>query len=1164
MWDKRILIWTTVMFLLFIPIVFAATPTHDAPTKVVDGNNLIFINHTGSGTRPLVFNYDFDYKNVDNGTRWFNNSDCVAYYPLDQDNSSDFCGNHDLFESATPVFVTDGRINGAYDFEVGDSDFLMTDNSADFRFQTQSFCIGGWIKKETSVEGGLAISATFAGTEGGWELRSDSDTTYKWTVFHSSGVGTEVVGNPVSNGIWHHVVGVYNDEQLRVLLYDNGNLTINTSTPSTIFMDAGLDFVIGGSTRAPNPKFDGIIDEVFVYKNTANCESDKIKRIFNAGKAGFAVVNESDYDGTIENYNVEMTVCDSVECGATKSSSTIPTFDDTPNTNTTVIRINQDYNISCSATDTVSLSTIIATDNMTADGSWRNFSNTTVADPTLNFNFSATTTQIKTSGTVIGFGCHVNDTNDDFAASDINTFIVAGTTPPNVTVNGNNFFASDNSTIISLNQLSLARLNFSFADDIALFGFLINITCGDDLIYNLTNISLDGPIDNFNELIDVRGPQGICKVNITVEDTHTAKLIPYYDIRKGFNWLEYDGKIRIEAEGAIWASTKKYYDRYDFRFNYLPLIGPKNKVFYIESDSPLIYEYDSIFKAHFVDYINKKWIDFEGLKGQPIVTKINDRRWKIEFENSDSKVIFNSIGGLNQDSFQFQYYLSNVSIDFFEPDVSPKTFLGTSFSVSLNVTGDGRNETRFRLYNASSNLTATLNVSATGIGTFFYNATFSGLSGTQFFVNATHIDVNGDTINSTTITFDSIQVVGCSSGFPGINFTLKDELNSSRVIGDSSLVVDYNGTTKNFQFTKSFTDQDNFSICFFPTRESLLIDYEITYQANGFPQRVATESDVTLNNITKTTDLFLLRTVDGIFATFRIIDSFQNPLSGVTSSFAKAGTTIETRETDDAGIVSFFVNPDTTYVFTFTKIGFLVSTNSLRVTTADIITITMEGEAEEQVTSFATGISYFFQPQNEILNNNTDINFRFNLTSTFWNITGCTLRLKNTTDELAQGNCQFNGSQSNVSIIFNTGNQSIIIAEVEYEINKTTNNTVSNSYRVEFVFVGKFSLKNFLDDITNFSEAAFDDFNRFIIAILIILLVVGGMSIQSADFREPEILIPVTWLMVAFFSYLGWMNIPLGTIPQIRGLPEDWLNRWNVFILISLLGGAYLIRKHLK
>ena len=832
--------------------------------------------------------------------------------------------------------------------------------------------------------------------------------------------------------------------------------------------------------------------------------------------------------------------------------------------NNTPPRQNDTVNINITITSEKNLNGFIFSwDNGT--GTFKNDSFVDLTDEsTTTINVSVNKTIEVEQGITIRYKWFANDTGGTMGNSTIFSFLVAGTTPPNVTVHGNNFFASDNSTIISLDQAASARLNFTFTDDIDLFAFVLNITCGNDLIFNVTNTTLNGILDNFTKIINVQSPQGICIANITVADTHTAKIIPYYDIRKGLSWLEYDNEIRIEAKGAIWASTKKYYDRYDFRFNYIPLIGPKNKVFYIESNSPLIYQHDSEFKAHFVDYRNKKWIDFEGLEGQPKVTKINDRRWKIEFTNSDSQVIFNSIGGLNEDSFAFEYYLSNVSISFFDPQESPKTFLGTSFSVSLNVTGNGRNETRFRLYNASNNLIDSANISATGTGTFFYNATFTGLSGTQFFVNATHIDINGETANSTTITFNSIQVEDCSAGFPVINFTIRDELNNSRVRGDSTAVFDYNGTVKSFQFTKSFTDQDNFSICIFPARESLLADYEITYESTEYPQRVATVSDVTLNNITKETDIFLLRTVDGIFATFRIIDSFQNPLSGVTSSFAKAGTTIETRDTDDAGIVSFFVSPDTTYIFTFAKTGFRTSTNSLRVTTADIITVTLESEEVEQVTSFSTGISYFFEPRNKILNNNTDFNFRFNLTSTFWNITACTFRIKNSSEELAEGDCQFNGSQSNVSILFNTGNQTIIIAKAEWEINGTFNNTASNSYRIENVFVGSFSLRNFLDDISSFSEGAFGDFGRFLIAILITIIVVGGLSLQSSDFREPEILIPVMWLMVAFFSYLGWMNIPLDTIPQIKGLPEDWLNRWNVFILISLLGGAYLIRKHLK
>ena len=843
--------------------------------------------------------------------------------------------------------------------------------------------------------------------------------------------------------------------------------------------------------------------------------------------------------------------------------TTNPTFTDDL-INNTAPRQNDSIDVNITITDETTIDGyIFSWDNGTGD-----FINESFVELSGNSWTIANVSIIKLieveEGTIIQYRWFANDTLGNTGTSNIFFVTVGGTTAPNVTIHSNNFFASDNSTIISLNQAASVRLNFTFTDNIDLFGFVFNVTCNDIVIFNQTNTSLNGTIDNFTKLVNVQGPQGICNVNLTVTDTHTARIIPDFDIRKGLSWIEYNGKIRIEAEGAIWASTKKYLDRYDFRFTYLPFIPPTNKVFYVESDSPLIYQHDSKYKAHFVDYNNNKWIDFEGLEGNPKVTKINERRWKIEFTNSDSKVIFNSIGGLNQESFEFEYYLSNVSVSFFQPTTTPSTFLGTSITVSLNATGNGRNETRFRLYNTSKDLIQTLNVSATGTGTYFYNVTFNDLSGTKFFVNATHIDINGETANSTTITLNSIQVEDCTNGTPAINFTIRDELNNSRVRADSTATFDYNGTVKNFQFVNTYTDQDNFTVCIFPPGESLLVDYSIAYEGTGYPQRVAAKSDIVFSNDTVTTDILLLRLIDGLFATFRIIDTFQNPISGVTSSFAKSGTIIETRDTDDAGIVSFFVNADTTYSFVFTKTGFVTSTNSLRVTTGDIITITLESRVTEQVTSFSTGISYFFQPQNKILNNNTEFNFRFNLTSSSFDITGCTFTLRNTSEELAQENCNFNISQSNASIIFNTGNQSIIIAEAQYELNGTVNNTVSHTYRVQDTFSGSFSLKNFLDDITSFSSAAFGDFERFLISVLLILFIVGGLSLQSSDFREPEVLIPAVWVMVAFFSYLGWMSIPLDTIPQVKGLPEDWLKKWILFILISLLGGSYMANKHLK
>ena len=782
-------------------------------------------------------------------------------------------------------------------------------------------------------------------------------------------------------------------------------------------------------------------------------------------------------------------------------------------------------------------------------------------------NVSVNKTIEVTEGTIIQYQWFANDSVGNMGSSSIFNVITAGFTAPNETIHTNNFFNSNNKTIISLAESSAALLNLSFEDNIELFGFEIRIRDENDiLIFNLSNSSLTGTLDNFTRIINILSHQGFFTVNITVSDTHTAKFIPDYKIDKGLqNYLRFNDNIKITTEGAIYSGTKKRFDRYEFHFNYIPFFAPKNKVFYIESNGKLEYRKESSYKGHFVDWKNKQWIDFEGIEGKPIITKINDYKWKIEFYNTNSKVIFNSIGGLNLNSNFYEYYLANTSVKFFIPSSNKVNSISDSIQLSLNVTGNTRNKTIFRLFNSSKNLIDTFNISNNGTGTFFYNHTFTSLPNTIHFINATNVDITGQHINSTTITFNKIEITDCTVGFPAINFTIIDEQNGSLVNGTAEIVFNFNGTNPTETFTRSVTLKQKFSTCIFPPEESLTSSFTATYSAPLYQERVLTVDSTILSNITQLRNLTLLQSANGIFATFKLIDSFSNPLSDVTGTMKlSSGEIIEIRNTDDGGTVTFFVDPDVTYTFTFTITGFKTNTFSLRITTTDIITVTMESEEEALQASIYTGIDYFFEPSNTILNNNTDINFVFNMTSSFWNITGCVLRLKNTTTILSSSAATFNGSQCIIPITLNTGNQTLIISEATYELNSTFNNTVSVQYSVIPTSQGPFSLKTFIDDINSFVSAGFDNFARFLLAIFIIIAIVGWGSLELSALRgEEEILVGLTIALVFVFSYIGWLNIPLETFPNIRGLPENWLNQWMMFVLTLLGGGSFILRKKL-
>lgn len=853
--------------------------------------------------------------------------------------------------------------------------------------------------------------------------------------------------------------------------------------------------------------------------------------------------------------------------GAPTAQSTTPPAFSNNLTNNTQPRIGDDVSFNITGTDVDGISGyIFSWDNGT--GTFQNDSFVDITD----FNFKiANVTANKTievvAGTDIQYQWYMNDTLGNMGVSGIARVQVSGTSAPNITTNANNFFNASNVTIIGSNASQAQLINITFTDDIGLFGFDIVIKNNRTrvTVFNTTNITLTGVIQTFSAIVNVSGTQDYYVVNVTSKDAHTEFDIADFKIKKGFNYLEYDDNIRITAEGAIWSNSKKLRDRHTFEFTYLPFLGPKTKIYYLESNSRLYYIQDSHYKGHFVDYQNNKWIDFEGLEGNPIITKISDTKWKIEFTSSKSKVIFNSIGSLNEKSEFYLYYLSNPALKWLLPETNTTTYFGSSFSVSLNVTGDGRNLSKIRLFNSTGDLQQEANVTNVGNGTYFYNATFSGLVDSIYQVNATHFDVVGENVSIHSLTFNSIQLTDCSVGARAINFTFLDEKNSSRIRSTATGTFNYNGTSPTETLTRSIINQDNFSVCVTPPGETIEGDYDVVYSATNYPQRQLIVDAITFNNNTQIKNLFLLNVNDGLFATFRIIDSFQNPLTGVSAKFRKASDSdiINSKLTDDSGTVSFFVDPDTSYVFTFAKSGFKTASFTLTITDTETRTISLESEVSEQVTSFSTAVDYFFLPTNEVLNNNTNITFSFNLTSRHFNLTGCTFKLSNASNLLASTTCFFNGSQSNASLLFNTGNQTIITAQASYLIN-LTNTTVSHAYRVVHTFEGSGSLKNFLDSVSTFSEAAFDDFDRFLIAVLIILLFVGTLSLRSTEFREPEILIPMVWIGVAFFSFIGWMEIPLQTIPNIKGLPDGWLNQWIVFILTSLTGGGYLLNKHTK
>jgi len=209
------------------------------------------------------------------------------------------------------------------------------------------------------------------------------------------------------------------------------------------------------------------------------------------------------------------------------------------------------------------------------------------------------------------------------------------------------------------------------------------------------------------------------------------------------------------------------------------------------------------------------------------------------------------------------------------------------------------------------------------------------------------------------------------------------------------------------------------------------------------------------------------------------------------------------------------------------------------------------------ILSLSTGITYKFSPLDSILNNNTKYNFSFTLNSSYWDITNCTLSLKNGSSILNQTS-SYTSSSCYIRIEQNTFNMTNITSEAVYELISLYNMTVSKQYKVIYTYEGEFSFKNFLDDLSDFAMAGFNNFTRMIIA-LIVIFIITALAAKNLGFTNPESLIPLVWALVGLFSYVNWFYLDYYAIPDITGL-----RKYIIFILVSLVGLGFFIDKYVR
>ncbi len=195
----------------------------------------------------------------------------VAYWKLDDNKTtteiidSYINSHHGILSggNTTRELSAGGYIKRSLNFD-GTNDFVNVTHHTDFNFGTSGFSLTAWVKT-ADVGTGYHVIVGKRDSVQLWKLEADDGKAsfVSNAIVNPTGV---VIGTNINDGIWHHLVGVReNDGTLRI--YVDGNLT-NSTTFSQVNQNFAADVHIGKRTDVLSEYWGGLMDDVRVYNRS--------------------------------------------------------------------------------------------------------------------------------------------------------------------------------------------------------------------------------------------------------------------------------------------------------------------------------------------------------------------------------------------------------------------------------------------------------------------------------------------------------------------------------------------------------------------------------------------------------------------------------------------------------------------------------------------------------------------------------------------------------------------------------------------------------------------------------------------------------------------------------------------------------------------------------
>jgi hypothetical protein len=201
----------------------------------------------------------------------------VAYWKLDEVSGSavDFYTGNDLAETGV-VDRPAGKINnGAELIPTGFETFSSADTADLSMGSNVDFSLSAWIKVDDLSTGRTFLSKNSSGH--GYELTVTSGGKLRFQVWTGGPSDFDSSATLVVS-TWYHVVATYDQSNIR--LYIDGSLD-STQSNTTDVPDEANTFRIGYSEAAGSLAFDGLVDEIGIWKRALS--GAEVTDLYNGG-----------------------------------------------------------------------------------------------------------------------------------------------------------------------------------------------------------------------------------------------------------------------------------------------------------------------------------------------------------------------------------------------------------------------------------------------------------------------------------------------------------------------------------------------------------------------------------------------------------------------------------------------------------------------------------------------------------------------------------------------------------------------------------------------------------------------------------------------------------------------------------------------------------------